>query len=443
MKMCLLLCLHNSNLSPTIIREWAEGKYEDLGHETLTDNEIIEQSSNDDNVNDEDMVVKENGRGVPHTEAAPPYRVIIKKQPKKDEQVPKEISCSDTDTTEQNLEDEIYLSEDKDDVQTDDGEEETNENQNDDVDENQNTIIVADNDIKNESQDEDLVEQTESISDDKEEVQVSTPEKRLSINLEEQLALVQKQLQALAQLPSTIQETLNTVTQQLSELVLAQHSQAEEVTVEAKVTTEEETTEEYLEVSDHEENVLSVLEEERSENLDDEIIHEIHEDVKNESEDEQALFEELEKQMEQEEQRRLEELEMRRIEQERIQKKDKERRCSQPRTPLQRPIVLPGGRKWSNPDDAISKIRRPSMTDEKIANTINMFSEVIVGRTMGINFLKYQPPPKNLEHLQKSAVYRLVHDIEPPPRGVIARDTKILAEQDYYTDREDNTNISS
>lgn len=49
----------------------------------------------------------------------------------------------------------------------------------------------------------------------------------LSINLEEQLALVQKQLQALAQLPSTIQETLNTVTQQLSELVLAQHSQAE------------------------------------------------------------------------------------------------------------------------------------------------------------------------------------------------------------------------
>lgn len=77
----------------------------------------------------------------------------------------------------QNLEDEIYLSEDKDDVQTDDGEEETNENQNDDVDENQNTIIVADNDIKNESQDEDLVEQTESISDDKEEVQVSTPEK--------------------------------------------------------------------------------------------------------------------------------------------------------------------------------------------------------------------------------------------------------------------------
>ncbi|KAK9721579.1 hypothetical protein QE152_g20795 [Popillia japonica] len=335
-------------------------------------------------------------------EDAPPYRVIIKKQPKKDEQVPKEISCSDTDTTEQNLEDEIYLSEDKDDVQTDDGEEETNENQNDDVDENQNTIIVADNDIKNESQDEDLVEQTESISDDKEEVQVSTPEKRLSINLEEQLALVQKQLQALAQLPSTIQETLNTVTQQLSELVLAQHSQAEEVTVEAKVTTEEETTEEYLEVSDHEENVLSVLEEERSENLDDEIIHEIHEDVKNESEDEQALFEELEKQMEQEEQRRLEELEMRRIEQERIQKKDKVNHWNN---------VWP----WSDTEKAVYRI----------------------------NFLKYQPPPKNLEHLQKSAVYRLVHDIEPPPRGVIARDTKILAEQDYYTDREDNTNISS
>ncbi|KAI4464940.1 pdz and lim domain protein zasp [Holotrichia oblita] len=347
---------------------------------------------------------------------APPYRVIIKKQPKKGEQVHKEVSCSDTDKNEQHLEDEVNLPEDKEDVGTDDREAGDSENQNDDLDENQNSIIVEDNDVKIESQDEDLVEHSESISDDIEIVEAPTPEKRLSINLEEQLALVQRQLQALAQLPSTIQETLNTVTQQLSELVIAQHSQAQEVTVEAKVTTEDETTEEYLEVSaltpilkmyvdllvvtqifavDHEENVLSVLEEERSEHIDDETVQELHEDmVKNESEDEQALFEELEKQIEEEEQRRLEELEMRRIEQERIQKKDKkfilerrtslqERRCSQPRTPLQRPIVLPGGRKWCNPDDAISKIRRPSMTDEKIDNTINMFSEVIVGRTMG------------------------------------------------------------
>lgn len=51
-----------------------------------------------------------------------------------------------------------------------------------------------------------------------------------------------------------------------------------------------------------------------------------------------------------------------------------------------------------------------------------------------INFLKYQPPPKNLEHLQNSAVYRLVHDMEPALKGIGTRDTKILAEQDYYSE---------
>lgn len=66
------------NLSPTIVREWVEGKYEDLGNETLTDNEIIEQSSNDDNVNDEDMVVKENGREVPHTEAVKCFNTCLR-----------------------------------------------------------------------------------------------------------------------------------------------------------------------------------------------------------------------------------------------------------------------------------------------------------------------------------------------------------------------------
>lgn len=40
-----------------------------------------------------------------------------------------------------------------------------------------------------------------------------------SINIEEQLAEVQKQLQALSQLPSTIQETLDAVSQQLAKIV--------------------------------------------------------------------------------------------------------------------------------------------------------------------------------------------------------------------------------
>lgn len=49
-----------------------------------------------------------------------------------------------------------------------------------------------------------------------------------------------------------------------------------------------------------------------------------------------------------------------------------------------------------------------------------------------INFLKYQPPPKNLDYLQRSEVYRLVHDMEPPIKGIARRPSKILSEQDYY-----------
>ncbi|KRT84299.1 hypothetical protein AMK59_1486 [Oryctes borbonicus] len=369
---------------------------------------------------------------------APPYRVIIKKQQKRD-QVAKEI-VTEKDKIDQNLareyeEDSQYREENE------TGTEEEQNVQDQDIDENENNINESCKEDEIGFKSEETEEEEEVVTSETENITFSN--KRLSINIEEQLAQVKQQLQTLAQLPSTIQQTLNAVTQQLSDIVLAQHSQEQEIAFEVMATVHEESTEEYLEISDHEEKALSVLEEESYEHYEEEakekVSEELHHEItKNESEDEQALFEELEKQIEEEEQRRLEELEARRIEQEKIQKRDKERRPSQLQTPLQRPIILPGGRKWSNPDDAVSKIRRPSMTDEKIANTINMFSEVIVGHTKGINFLKYQPPPKNLEHLKKSAVYRLVHDIEPPPRGVIARDSKILAEQDYYAEKEES-----
>jgi len=49
----------------------------------------------------------------------------------------------------------------------------------------------------------------------------------------------------------------------------------------------------------------------------------------------------------------------------------------------QRPIVLPGGRKWSNPEDTVPKFRAPKLSDEKICKTIEDHSEVIVGKTKG------------------------------------------------------------
>lgn len=60
-----------------------------------------------------------------------------------------------------------------------------------------------------------------------------------------------------------------------------------------------------------------------------------------------------------------------------------EQRPTQPLTPLQRPIILPGGRRWVDPEDASKSIRRPKMTDEKIADTIETHSEVLIGRTKG------------------------------------------------------------
>lgn len=60
-----------------------------------------------------------------------------------------------------------------------------------------------------------------------------------------------------------------------------------------------------------------------------------------------------------------------------------EQRPTQPLTPLQRPIILPGGRRWVDPEDASKSVRRPKMTDEKIANTIESYSEVLIGHTKG------------------------------------------------------------
>lgn len=51
--------------------------------------------------------------------------------------------------------------------------------------------------------------------------------------------------------------------------------------------------------------------------------------------------------------------------------------------PIQRPIILPGGRKWTEPDDACPRVRTPKMSDEKIATTIETYSEVIVGKAKG------------------------------------------------------------
>lgn len=46
-----------------------------------------------------------------------------------------------------------------------------------------------------------------------------------------------------------------------------------------------------------------------------------------------------------------------------------------PRTPQERPLVLPGGRKWRNPKDAYN--------EEFIAEVISSQAELICGSTLG------------------------------------------------------------
>ncbi|XP_030749515.1 uncharacterized protein PFB0765w isoform X2 [Sitophilus oryzae] len=302
-----------------------------------------------------------------------------------------------------------------------------------------------------------------------------------SLSLEDQLAAVQKQLLALSNLPSAIQVTLEAVTQQLNKIVSEKTHRIEVNHI------EEDNYEDNVSENDVEEEIQDMLEKieespenvSTSENAEEDIteaeadenhnIEDLEEDngVVEKYDDERDVEEETNKIVDPYEGLTEEERETKIREEELMAKKQKEeeeRRSQMDWT--QRPIILPGGRKWSDPEDATPKFKTPKMSDEKICKTIEDYSEVIMGKTsiIGIgcgrgairasqftvpgnpialwcqvkqlmsciNFLKYQPPPKNLDYLQKSEVYRLIHGMEPPVRGVGARAEKILSERDYY-----------
>ncbi|KAK5646145.1 hypothetical protein RI129_004609 [Pyrocoelia pectoralis] len=227
--------------------------------------------------------------------------------------------------------------------------------------------------------------------------------------VEDQLIQVQMQLEALAQLPSSIQDTLDAVTKQLCKILNATTSRTEEVCSGIQ----EENNIDITQKEDNFEPTDSLDISERGSNFNDEDNTEV-EIISNEYEYDHDLEEEINEE-EQSHQRRL------------------EQRPTNPLAPVQRPIILPGGRRWSQPDDALpTRKKKSGMSDEKICETLDLYSETIVGHTMGINFLKYQPPPKNLDYLQKSEVYKLIHDMEPPARGIATRPGRVASEQDYY-----------
>ncbi|KAB0798353.1 hypothetical protein PPYR_09346 [Photinus pyralis] len=308
--------------------------------------------------------------------------------------------------------------------------------------ENEDQLVELDQDVAE-------VGDPESIADE-EEIELATEEEQPATPpMEEQLAQVQMQLEALAQLPSSIQDTLDAVTKQLCKILNAtqlrteenklsdsEHSSREasvDRALEEKGLASEEEEGEISQKQEHFEETDSLDLSERGSNFNDEDNTEV-ELISNQSEYDQ----DLEEQINEEEHQRLLMEEEKLAQQERAKSHQRrlEQRPTNPLAPVQRPIILPGGRRWNEPDDALPAPKKKSgMTDERICETLDMYSETIVGHTKGINFLKYQPPPKNLDYLQKSEVYKLIHDMEPPAKGIATRPGVVAAEQDYYQQR--------
>uniref|UniRef100_A0AAG5CPF2 PDZ domain-containing protein n=1 Tax=Anopheles atroparvus TaxID=41427 RepID=A0AAG5CPF2_ANOAO len=114
-----------------------------------------------------------------------------------------------------------------------------------------------------------------------------------------------------------------------------------------------------------------------------------------------------------------------------VKKKKKAVSAFGPLTPQERPIFLPGGRKWRTAKDAFN--------EQFIAEVISSQAELIQGTTLGVNFLKYQKPEKDLSFIRNSDVYKLVHDIEPPKSGIELRPELVVAEEDVRKVMKDET----
>ncbi|XP_037047059.1 uncharacterized protein LOC119081915 isoform X2 [Bradysia coprophila] len=281
---------------------------------------------------------------------------------------------------------------------------------------------------------------------------INTPPKtEEEILIEKQLAEVQRQLLALSSLPSTIQATLDAVTKQLAELMptLKQTGQTNTSDVDVENGLQGNSN---VEVDENDGQIETRTDEVESETKEDsesetdivveEIVdEEINENAENEESIAETIEEDPETTQETLEKQRMEKV-FKKQEEEWLDKKEKERKRLEaeeaakrrfprrlpkelggPLTPQERPVVLPGGRKWRNERDAFN--------EDFIAEVISSQAELITGSTLGINFLKYKKPEKDLSNLNRSEVFRIIHNIEKDPKhGIQVRPPKVLAEED-------------
>ncbi|XP_063836074.1 golgin subfamily A member 6-like protein 22 [Ostrinia nubilalis] len=271
-------------------------------------------------------------------------------------------------------------------------------------------------------------------------------------SVEQQLAQMRAQMAALAQLPGVIQQTLDLVTRQLSQLTQqeTQITAVSETQMHSEMQSEShesvEVTENNCETVQEESNIIK---EEINQNGEQNgtTIEEVVEETKPSltQEEMEKLRREEEEMLE--EQRRVEKqkkelMEQMRLEQESRQVKQRPTpRVGKPKPvfgnpePQARPLVLPGGRRWRKPADAYN--------EAFIAETLSAQAEMIQGKTKGsyesdilpyderINFMKYEKPPVSLDHLQHSDVYKLIHNMEQEPPKRVEMRTPVIAEADY------------
>ncbi|XP_034137137.1 LIM domain-binding protein 3 isoform X3 [Drosophila guanche] len=274
--------------------------------------------------------------------------------------------------------------------------------------------------------------------------------------LERQLADVQKQLAALSTLPSTIQSTLDSVTKQLADLLptfkLQQQPQALPQIDEGLGEEGEEPSQSQSQSQSGSQMAAGKMEDagngisisgadkplpgpcENNENRCDANDLEVAEisrstDDSRQDQDEAAAkaqpqAQELSEEQSFKKQKKhdvIEELE------EQLVRKNNPRRSKRAFGPLvpssERPLVLPGGRRWYRPKDAYN--------DEFIAETLSAQAELITGSTLGVNFMKYQKPERKID-LNRSEVYKYLNPQldRAPVRGIEVRAPLVAAESD-------------
>ncbi|XP_012159444.1 plectin isoform X2 [Ceratitis capitata] len=303
---------------------------------------------------------------------------------------------------------------------------------------------------------------TSAASDNSSLIQREKTEEELA--LERQLADVQRQLAALSSLPSTIQSTLDAVTKQLASLLPAfqlqttaqtQPSQSQVTSVAAaeprSISLEKiDESAEVAKIEKEEEQASksasslenSVVAEKDSESLeavkenietDTPVLSAVKQQEAKQNKEDRQQMEEEQDVKKQKRSEVIEELE------EQLERKSNPRRSKRAFGPLtpssERPLVLPGGRRWYKPKDAYN--------DEFIAETLSAQAELITGTTLGctfespllaydprVNFMKYQKPEKKID-LNRSEVYKVIHHLDRQPvRGIEVRPPVVPAEVD-------------